>query len=60
MMTASARTRRGICPGGAIFLIVALVMVAMSAYVILVPVDPSNFEATTGSSWVAFSSSNPA
>ena len=58
-MTARSQTRRGIGIGGAVFLIVALLLVAMSAYIILVPVDPSNFEATTGSSWAAVSSSNP-
>jgi hypothetical protein len=58
-MSAKSHIRRGIGTGGAVFLIVALLMVAMSAYIILVPVDPNNFEATTGSSWAAFSSSNP-
>jgi hypothetical protein len=58
-MTVTTRTRRGVGVGGAAFLIVALLMAAMAAYIIFVPVDATNFETTTGLDWAEFSSSNP-
>lgn len=53
------RTRRGIGVGGAVFIMIALLMAATTAYIFFVPVDANNFEATTGLSWADFRSSNP-
>ncbi|MGB7858915.1 MAG: hypothetical protein WBM90_00270 [Acidimicrobiia bacterium] len=58
-MSVTTRTRRGIGVGGAAFLIVAMLMAAMTVYILFVPVDTANFETTTGLSWSDFSSSNP-
>jgi len=58
-MTVIRHSRRGIGVGGITFLVVALLMAAMSAYILFIPVDATNFEMTTGLNWTDFSSSNP-
>ena len=58
-MTVTQHTRTRIGAGGAAFVIVALLMAAMTAYILFVPVDATNFETTTGLDWAEFSSSNP-
>lgn len=58
-MPVTTSTRHGIGVGGAAFLIVAMLMAAMTVYILFVPVDAANFETATGFSWAGFSSSNP-
>lgn len=58
-MPVTTSTRRGIGVGGTAFLIVAMLMTAMTVYILFVPVDAANFETATGLSWAGFSSSNP-
>lgn len=57
-MTTTKQTPRNLGVAGAVFLIVAVLMAAMTAFILFVPIDANNFEETTGLSWADFSSSN--
>lgn len=58
-MTATKQTPGKLGVGGTVFLIVTLLLAAMTGFILLVPIDANNFEVTTELSWDAFSSSNP-
>lgn len=58
-MSTTQETRPKLGVGGIVFLVVALLLAAMTAFILFVPIDPNDFESTTGLSWTAFSSSNP-
>ena len=52
-------TVRPAAMGAVVILAVALLLAAMTAFILFVPVDGSNFETTTGEGWEAFASANP-
>lgn len=37
----------------------ALLLAAAATYILFIPVDPSNFESTTGTTWESFATPNP-
>ena len=59
-MTSMPATTRSRVVGSWVYLAVALLVAAMTLYVLFVPVDASDFERTTGGDWDAFSAANPA
>lgn len=58
-MVAETQIRHKVGLGGATYLVVALLMAAMAAYILFVPVDATDFERTTAVSWADFNSANP-
>lgn len=57
MITRETARRTGV--GAIIVFVTALLLAATTAFILVVPVDASNFETTTGVSWDAFAAANP-
>lgn len=53
----TVRPKTGI--GVTIFLVVAVLVTAMTAFILAVPIDAADFESTTGVNWESFSASAP-
>lgn len=58
-MTTQPTTRRSNRIATTVLLVVALLLAATTAYILIQPISPSNFESTTGMSWDVFSTTNP-
>lgn len=58
-MTAQSVVPRSSGVAAFIFVVIALLLAATSAYILFTPIDPSNFEAATGVEWDGFSAGNP-
>lgn len=58
-MTAMETSTRSTKIANATLMAVALLLAATTAYILIDPVSPSDFEATTGVDWTTFSAANP-
>ncbi len=58
-MTTQQRKQRPNRIASTVLLVMTLLLATMTAYVLFQPIDPSNFESTTGTAWDTFSETNP-
>lgn len=58
-MSTTSKETRVFRFGWITLMVIAVLLVLFGLFVLFSPIDPSDFESTTGESWDAFSSSNP-